>query len=225
MKGTSTMTLLETVSAPARPSARLDGVSTAPCLLEAARRVLERSGSDALSLESVSREAGKEQSAGSLPLHRQGRSGSGADRLVDLRIAFMEFRDRVEDLPGGAERLCGATQHQLCTQAHLPVSPAAVRCAWHVLDDSRMRQRIRAFYADYGRLVAGTLRDGKLSAETQGFARSSPWRLRMALLFKASQTPTLSTSAGRSHCGLRSLRPFCAAARRPATPFRLPGVT
>ena len=143
---------------------------TARCLLEAARRVLERSGFDALSLESVSREAGKNKAL--VRYHFTDKAGLVA-ALTDWLTydAFMEFRDRVEDLPGGAERLCGATQHQLCARAHSPSRQLRFDVLGHVLDDSRMRQRIGAFYADYGRLVAGTLSNGKPSAETQGFAR------------------------------------------------------
>jgi AcrR family transcriptional regulator len=135
------------------PSAQAELSPTARRLLEAARRILERQGYDALTLEAIGREAGENKSL--IWYHFGGKPGLLV-ALVDwiLYDQLRELHAQIELLPPSAERqkfpidyareLASDTHAYRLFYAMLP----------HLEGDRRTRRRLAGLYADYRRLNA-----------------------------------------------------------------------
>ena len=152
------------------PSAQADLSPTARRLLEAARRLLERQGYEALTLEAIGREAGENKSL--VWYHFGGKPGllvALADWI--LYDQLRELHDQIDELPPSerrqrvpidyARRLASDSQAYRLFFAMLP----------HLERDRKTHRRLAGLYADYRRLNAqGLSLDGNGSHDADTLA-------------------------------------------------------
>ena len=149
------------------PSAQADLSPTARRLLEAARRLLERQGYEALTLEAIGREAGENKSL--IWYHFGGKPGllvALADWI--LYDQLRELHDQIDELPpselrqrfpiDNARRLASDSQAYRLFFAMLP----------HLESDRKTHRRLAGLYNDYRRLNAQglSLDEGSHDADT-----------------------------------------------------------
>ena len=152
------------------PSAQANLSPTARRLLEAARRLLERQGYEALTLEAIGREAGENKSL--VWYHFGGKPGllvALADWI--LYDQLRELHNQIGELPPGerrqrfpidyARRLASDSQAYRLFFAMLP----------HLEGDRKTHRRLAGLYADYRRLNAqGLSLDGNGSHDADTLA-------------------------------------------------------
>ena len=130
------------------PSAVADLAPTARKLLEAARRLLERSGFQALSLEAIGREAGENKSL--IWYHFGGKSGL----LIALTdwLLYDDLRDlqkKLEEMAPGEERQRLVTTYS----CELATDSESYRLFYallpHLVDHRKSRRRLSELYSAY----------------------------------------------------------------------------
>jgi AcrR family transcriptional regulator len=135
------------------PSAHDDLAPTARRLLEAARRLLERSGYRALTLEAIGREAGENKSL--IWYHFGSKSGllvALADWL--LYDALHDQQVRVGTMPPGVDRQQAMWSDSRAVAADSEAQRLFYDLLPHLLEDRRTRRRLATLYAGYRTLVA-----------------------------------------------------------------------
>ena len=120
------------------PSAQADLSPTARRLLEAARRLLERQGYEALTLEAIGREAGENKSL--VWYHFGGKPGllvALADWI--LYDQLRELHNQIGELPPGERR--AAVSHRLCTATGERLAAGILVCSSPCCRTSRATER------------------------------------------------------------------------------------
>jgi AcrR family transcriptional regulator len=139
--------------AAAIPSAHADMAPTARRLLEAARRLFERSGYEALSLEEIGREAGENKS---LIWYHFGGKPQLLVALSEWLIyeAVRSIQSHAEGMSPGVERQQAVWDDCRELAADSQVQRLYFELLPHLLDDRKTRRRLADLYARYRMLLA-----------------------------------------------------------------------